>query len=156
MTRLNRLMGLAVAATIAGSISLTGCSATKEAASGVGDAAKNAATATGEAAQTAASSTAQAALAPAVNPVLDLLNQSQTDIKGGKVSAAITAMGGFQAIWDKAAPVIQPLAGDKWPLINTAAGTVISTFASGAKPDANAAGSAITGLIGPLSALIGK
>ena len=156
MTRLNRLMGLAVAATIAGSISLSGCSATKEAASGVGDAAKNAATATGDAAQTAASATAQAALAPAVNPVLDLLNKGQSDIKGGNLTAAVTAMGGFQALWDKAAPVIQPLAGDKWPLINTAARTVISTFASGAKPDANTAGSAITGLIGPLSALIGK
>jgi hypothetical protein len=65
-------------------------------------------------------------------------------------------MGGFKALWAKAAPVIQPLAGDKWSAINGAANTVLSTFDKGATPDAAAAGSAITGLIGPLSALIGQ
>ena len=65
-------------------------------------------------------------------------------------------MGGFQSMWEKAGPVIQPLAGDKWPAIDTAAKAAISTFAGGAKPDAAAAGSAITGLMGPLSALMGK
>jgi hypothetical protein len=52
--------------------------------------------------------------------------------------------------------VIQPLAGDKWAAIDTAAKTAISTFGAGAKPDAAAAGSAITGLLGPLSALAGE
>jgi len=65
-------------------------------------------------------------------------------------------MGGFQSLWDKAGPVIQPLAGDKWTTIDTAAKIVIGTFGGGAKPDAAAAGSAITGLLGPLSGLIGK
>ncbi|MFN6134555.1 MAG: hypothetical protein ACK46L_16915 [Synechococcaceae cyanobacterium] len=152
--------------------------AAKTAASATGDAAQNAASATGDAAQTAASATGdaaktaasgvgdaaknmataagQAALAPALNPVLDLLSKGQADLKSGDVGAAITAMGGFQSLWEKAGPVIQPLAGDKWGAIDGAAKNVISTFASGAKPDAAAAGSAITGLMGPLKALAGK
>lgn len=156
MTRLSRLLGLGLTLAAAGTLSLTGCSATKDAATGVGEAAKEAATATGEAAKDAATATGQAALAPAVGPVLDLLKQGEADLKGGNLAGAVTAMGGFQALWEKAAPVIQPLAGDKWAAVDTAAKTVISTFGSGAKPDAAAAGSAITGLMGPLSGLIGK
>lgn len=174
----SRMLRFGLALTAAGSLALTGCSATKEAASGVGDAAKNAASATGDAAQTAASSTgdaaknaaagvgeavksaasgaAQQALGPAVTPVLELLQKGEADLKAGNVGAAVTAMGGFQALWDKAGPVIQPLAGDKWGAIETAAKTVSSTFGEGAKPDAAAAGSAISGLMGPLSALVGK
>jgi len=138
---------LAVAA--AGTLLLAGCSATKEAA-------KTAASGAGEAVKSAASGAAQQALGPAVTPVLDLLQKGEADLKAGNVGAAVTAMGGFQALWDKAGPVIQPLAGDKWGAIDTAAKAVISTFGNGAKPDAAAAGSAITGLMGPLSALVGK
>lgn len=162
-----RLLGFSAALIAAGSLALTGCSATKDAATGMGDAAKNAASATGDAAKNAASgvgeaaknaatATGQAALAPAVNPVLDLLKQGEADLKAGNLGAAVTAMGGFQALWDKAGPVIQPLAGDKWGAIDTAAKAVSSTFANGAKPDAAAAGSAISGLMGPLSALVGR
>ena len=179
--------GLALVA--AGCLAMAGCSASKQAANDVGDAAKTAASATGDAAQdaasgagdaakTAASATGdaaktaasgvgdaaknmataagQAALAPALNPVLDLLSKGQADLKAGNLGAAITAMGGFQSLWEKAGPVIQPLAGDKWGTIDSAAKTVISTFRSGAKPDATAAGSAISGLMGPLKALAGK
>lgn len=138
---------LAVAA--AGSLLLSGCSATKEAV-------KNTAMGAGEAARTAASGAAQQALGPAVTPVLDLLRQGEADLKAGNLGAAVTAMGGFQALWEKAGPVIQPLAGDKWGAIDTAAKAVVSTFGNGAKPDAAAAGSAITGLMGPLSALVGQ
>jgi hypothetical protein len=138
---------LAVAA--AGTLLLSGCSATKEAA-------KNAAMGAGDAAKTAASGAAQQALGPAAAPVLDLLKQGEADLKAGNLGAAVTAMGGFQALWEKAGPVIQPLAGDKWGAIDTAAKAVINTFAGGAKPDAAAAGSAITGLMGPLSALVGQ
>ncbi|WP_143593548.1 hypothetical protein [Synechococcus sp. 1G10] len=133
---------------VAGSLVLTGCSQTKEVA-------KDAVTATGEAAKQAATTTGQAALAPAVNPVLDLLKKGENEVKGGNLGAAVATMGGFKAIWDKAAPVIKPLAGDKWPAIETAANLVISTFGGGT-PDAAGATSALTGLIGPLSALIGK
>jgi hypothetical protein len=153
MIRINRLLtgGIALAAAtgLTMSLTLTGCSSEKEAArqttEQMGDAAKNAATATG-----------QAALAPAVNPVLDLLRKSETEVKGGNLAAATASMGGFKALWVTASPVIQPLAGDKWPLINTAANLVLSTFDKGATPDAATAGSAISGLIGPLSALLGK
>jgi hypothetical protein len=149
MIRFNRLLTGSLALAAATGLTLTGCSSEKEAArqttEQMGDAAKNAATATG-----------QAALAPAVNPVLDLLRKSETEVKGGNLAAATASMGGFKALWLTASPVIQPLAGDKWPLINTAANLVLSTFDKGATPDAATAGSAISGLIGPLSALLGK
>lgn len=145
-----------IAAAAVSALALTGCSATKEAATGMGDAAKDAASATGEAAKNAATATGQAALAPAVTPVLDLLKKSEGEVKAGKLAEAIAAMGGFQALWNTAAPIIQPIAGDKWPLINTAANLVLSTFAKGATPTAANASSAITGLIGPLSALLAK
>lgn len=133
---------------MAGTLTLAGCNSAKEgvkeAASGMGDAAKTAATATG-----------QAALAPAVNPVLDLLKKGQGEVAAGNVVAAAATIGGFKGLWEKAGPVIQPLAGDKWPAIETAANTLISTFAGGT-PDAAGATAAISGLIGPLSALVGK
>jgi hypothetical protein len=150
MTRfvLLKRAGLALAA--AGALSLTACSQAPT------DTVKQAAQQAGEAAKQAATATGQAALAPALNPVIDLLNKGQADLKAGNLGAAVTAMGGFQSLWEKAGPVIQPLAGDKWGTIDTAAKGVISTFGGGAKPDAAAAGSAISGLLGPLSALAGK
>ena len=167
-----RLLPAGLAFALAAGLGLTGCSpstkeavqqtgeavgqATKEGAGAVGEAAKEGVGAMGEAAKNAAVATGQAALAPAVNPVLDLLKKSEGDLKAGNLGAAVTAMGGFQSLWDKAAPVIQPLAGDKWAAIDTAAKAVSSTFGGGAKPDSAAAGSAITGLMGPLSALMGK
>ena len=131
--------GLAVA--LAGGLVLTGCD---QATQGV----KNAAT-------TAAAGAAQSALGPAVAPVLDLLKQCQSKVDSGDLAGATASMGGFQALWDKAAPVIQPLAGDKWADIETAAQGVTSTFGQGT-PSAVDAAAAIGGLMGPLSALAGK
>ncbi|MEB3156160.1 MAG: hypothetical protein VKO26_01830 [Cyanobacteriota bacterium] len=149
-----RLLPAGLAFALAAAFGLTGCSpSTKEA---VSQATKEGVGAMGEAAKTAATTAGQAALAPAIGPVLDLLKKGEADVKGGNLAGAIATMGGFQAIWDKAGPVIQPLAGDKWPAIDTAAKGILSTFGGGAKPDAAAAGSAITGLLGPLSALAGK
>jgi hypothetical protein len=143
--RVSRLISAGLALAAAGSLALTGCSATKDAATGVGEAAKDAATATG-----------QAALAPAVTPVLDLLKKGESEVNAGNLGAAAATLGGFKAVWDKASPVIRPLAGDKWPAIETAANGVLSTFGGGGTPTAAAAGSALSGLIGPLSSLIGK
>lgn len=156
-----RLLPAGLALALAAGLGLTGCSpSTKEAVQqtgeAVGQATKEGAGAMGEAAQNAATTAGQAALAPAVGPVLDLLKKGEAEVKAGNLAAAITTMGGFQSLWDKAGPVIQPLAGDKWPAIDTAAKAIISTFAGGAQPDGTAAGSAITGLMGPLSALMGK
>jgi hypothetical protein len=143
--RPNRLLITTMALAVAGSLSLSACSSQKEAARQATEKLADSATATG-----------QAALAPAVTPVIDLLRKGESEVKGGNVQAAIATMGGFKVLWEKAAPVIQPLAGDKWSAINTAANNVLGTFDKGATPDAAAAGSAITGLIAPLSALIGK
>ena len=131
--------GLAVA--LAGGLVLTGCD---QASQGVKDAATNAAT-----------GAAQTALGPAVAPVLDLLKQGQSKVAAGDLAGATASMGGFQALWDKAAPVIKPLAGDKWSGIETAAQTVTNTFGNGT-PDASSASSALSSLISPLSSLIGK
>ena len=142
--------GLAVAA--AATLALTGCSQTqdaaKQAASNVGDAAKTAATG-------AATGASNAALTAAVTPVLDLLGKADTQLKAGKLAEVSSTMGGFGAIWTTAKPVIQPLAGDKWPMIEKAAEQVSGTFAKGT-PSAADASSALTGLMGPLSSLVGK
>ncbi|MCP9917115.1 hypothetical protein [Cyanobium sp. ATX 6F1] len=141
-------LNLAASAALAGALVLSGCSRTadtvKDAASGAVDAAKTAATAG-----------AQGALAPAVNPVLELLKKGQGEVEGGNLAGASTTIAGFKGLWEKAAPVIKPLAGDKFPAIEAAAAKVTSTFA-GATPDKAAASSAISGLIGPLSGLMGQ
>ncbi len=129
---------------------------TKNAAGAVADTAKDAAGTVADTAKDAATATGQAALAPAVNPVLDLLKKGEAEVKAGNLAGAAATMGGFQGIWEKAGPVIQPLAGDKWGAIDGAAKTLISTFGNGAKPDAAAATSAISGLMGPLSGLVGR
>lgn len=97
--------GLALA--LVGRVALTGCD---QATQSVKDAAS-----------IAAKGAAQSALGPAVAPVLDLLKQGQSKVAAGDLAGAAASMGGFQAVWDKASPVIQPLAGDKWPAIETAA-----------------------------------
>ena len=148
--RFSRLFPAAVALAAASALTLTGCApSTKEAATQTGEQ-------MGDAAKDAAVATGKAALAPAVNPVLDLLKKSEGEVKGGNIAAAVAAMGGFQALWNTASPVIKPIAGDKWPVINTAANLVLSTFAKGATPAPATASSALTGLIGPLSALLTK
>jgi hypothetical protein len=157
MTRLALLKRAGLALATAGALALAACSqAPTDTAKQAAEAIKDGAAATGEAAKQAAVATGQAALAPAITPVIDLLTKSQGDLKAGNLGAAVAAMGGFQSLWEKASPVIQPLAGDRWAAIDTAAKAVISTFAGGAKPDAAVAGSAITGLLGPLSALAGQ
>ena len=131
--------GFAVA--LAGGLMLTGCGQTSQSVK--------------EAATNAASGAAQTAIGPAVAPVLDLLKQGQSKVAAGDLAGATASMGGFQAIWDKAAPVIKPLAGDKRTGIETAAQGITSTFAKGT-PSAADASAAIGSLIGPLSALAGK
>jgi hypothetical protein len=131
--------GLALA--LVGSVALTGCD---QATQSVKDAAAAATT-----------GAAQSALGPAVTPVLDLLKQGQSKVAAGDLAGAAASMGGFQAIWEKAAPVIRPIAGDKWTSIESAAQGLSSTFSKGT-PSAADANAAISGLLGPLSALAGK
>ena len=140
MRRISLLAG-GIALALAGGLSLTGCNQ-------VTQSAKDAAT-------SAATGAAQTALGPAVTPVLDLLKHSQSKVASGGLAGAATSMGGFQAIWEKAAPVVKPLAGDKWAAIESAAQGLSGTFSKGT-PSAADANAAISGLLGPLSALAGK
>lgn len=135
------LLGSGLVLVLAGSLTLTGCD---QASQSVKDAATSAAT-----------GAAQSALGPAVAPVLDLLKQGQSKVAAGDLAGAAASMGGFQAVWDKAAPVIKPLAGDKWAGLESAAQSLSSTFSQGT-PSAADATAAISGLMGPLSALAGK
>ena len=146
--RFHRLLSAGMAVAAASAFALTGCSQSAN------EAARQTGEQVGQAAKDAATNTGKAALAPAINPVLDLLTKSEGEVKAGNLAGAIASMGGFKVLWNTAAPVIQPLAGDKWPVINTAAQLVLSTFDKGAKPTQANALSAITGMIGPLSALL--
>lgn len=132
----------------AGAFAVGGCSPEAK------DTARDTGDAMGEAARDAGTATGRAGLAPAVNPVLDLLRKAESELTSGRLAAAVATMGGFEALWVRASPVIQPLAGDRWPTIDTAAKVVLSTFDRQANPDAEQARSAITGLIRPLSALL--
>jgi len=109
----------------------------------------------GDAAQTAASGAQQAALAPAVNPVIDMLKEGRREIEAGNVDKANLTMARFKPLWERSSPVIEPLAGDKFPAIENAANTIIETFGD-QQPDAGPASAAISGLLGPLSSLMGK
>lgn len=140
----NQFIRFGLALVTTGSLALSGCSSVQDVATGVGDISKDAMTTTGE-----------AALAPAVNPVLDLLKTGESEVQAGNLAAAVATLKGFQPLWEKTAPVIKPLAGDKWPMIETAAKLVLSTF-DAQNPDPAAASSALNGLIGPLSSLIGQ
>ena len=155
-----RLFTGALALVAAGGLALSGCSKTKEAAkdagAGMGEIAKDAAGGVCNAAKEAATGAARTTLAPAVNPVLDMLRKGKGEVDAGNLAAVATTMVGFDALWSKASPVIQPLAGDKWPAIESAAKTLSATFAGGAAPDASTAGAAISGLMGPLQGLMGK
>jgi len=148
MTALDRVVRSGVAMAAAGALLLTACSQTQ-------DAAKQAASTVGDAAQTAASGAGDAALGTAVTPVLNLLKQGEADLKGGNLAAAVSTMGGFAALWATAGPLIKPLVGDKWPAIEAAANALSKTFANGT-PSMGDAGTAIQGLMGPLTALMAK
>ena len=132
-----RLLTAGLALTVAGGLTLSGCAQM------------------GQRVDDAATTTTQAALTPTVNPVLDLLRQGQSQAEAGNLTGALASMSGFQTLWSNAAPIIRPVAGDKWPAIESAANTLLETFGA-EKPSADQAQSAISGLLGPLSALVGQ
>ncbi len=138
---------------VALSLAVAGCGQT---AGTIKDAAGQAGGGMADAVRNTAADASMTALAPAVQPILDLLQRSETQIKAGNLQGAIAGMGGFPALFEKATPLIQPLAGDRWPAIEAAAAQVIQTFDGGSFPTADAAGSAISGLIAPLSALLAR
>ena len=144
--RIPRLLSASMALVAAtAALGLSGCSSGQNVVNGVAESAK-----------IAAQNAARAALAPALAPLLELLQQAEAQLKAGNWTTAAASMAGFQPLWAKAAPLIQPLAGDSWSAIETAANAVIGSFAAGAKADAAAAGSAISGLIAALQALLAQ
>ncbi len=148
LTRFRRPLALMAALAAAGSLALAACSPSER------EAARQTGEAMGDAAKDVASGTGQAALTQAVNPVLDLLRKARTQVKEGDMAEASTTMNGFSTLWVTAAPVIQPLAGDKWPMIDAAAKKVLTTFDNGTPPDRDTASAAISGLMTPLKALL--
>jgi hypothetical protein len=161
LTPLPRPLALAAALAVAGSLTLAACSpsereAARQTGEAMGEAAKDVASDTGEAARDAASATGQAALTQAVNPVLDLLRKANTQVKEGDMAQASTTMNGFSTLWVTAGPVIQPLAGDKWPMVDAAAKKVLTTFDNATPPDRDTASAAISGLMTPLKSLLGN
>jgi hypothetical protein len=114
----------------------------KQAGGGMGDAAKQAA---GDAARTA--------VTPALAPLMDILKKGESQIKAGDLQGAMATMGGFEGVFKKVGPLIQPLAGDKWPAIEAAAQQVISTFGGATPPTAESGSGAITNLMGLLKGL---
>lgn len=147
MTTWPRLLGTGFLLLSTGSLALSGCDGAKEGMNQMSDG-------MGDAAQTAASGAAQTALAPVVSPLVNLLEKGRSEIEAGNLDEASGTMAGFQGLWETSAPLIKPLAGDKFPALEAAANTVITTFADG-RPGAGQAAGAISGLLGPLSALKG-
>jgi hypothetical protein len=131
---------------LAVSLLLTGCQGAQEGMKQAGDG-------MGEAAKQAAGDASRTALSPALAPLLDILRKGDGQIKAGDIQAAVATMGGFEGVYSKVAPLIQPLAGDKWPAIEAAAQQVISTFGGATPPTAESGGAAISGLMTLLKGL---
>ena len=144
-----RLLQAGLVLALAAGLSLAGC------ASNTKESAEQLRNTFGEAAKTAAKDAARATLVGALGPVRELLTKAETEVKAGNLAGAVSSMGGFQTLWTTAVPVIQPMAGDKWPAIEAAAKQVLDTFGTGS-PTAAQAGAAISGLLTTLNALGAK
>lgn len=131
---------------ILASLLLSSCQGAKEGRKQAGDG-------MGDAARQAAGDAARTALTPALAPLMDILSKGESQIKAGEMQAAVATMGGFEGVFKKVGPLIQPLAGDKWPAIEAAAQQVISTFGGATPPTAESGSGAITTLMGLLKGL---
>ena len=60
----------------------------------------------------------------------------------------------FKGLWDTAAPVVKLAAGDNYGLIDKGVKLVLKTFGGDTAPTKDNALTALTGLIGPLKALL--
>ena len=106
-------------------------------------------------ADTAANLTGNEQLKAAVAPVLKLLNTTEKQVEAGNISAASTTMKTFRSVWDTAQPVVKLAAGSNYGLIDKGVKLVLNTFGGDAAPSQDTALTAVKGLIGPLSALLG-
>lgn len=117
--------------------------------------AKDAARTVVQVAKTAADATGNVQLQSVLTPVLKVLNATEKEVKADNMTAATSAISGFKGLWDTAAPVVKLAAGDNYPLIDKGVQLVLKTFGADTTPSKDNALTALTGLIGPLKALLG-
>lgn len=147
MPSLRRLAMVALAGLLA--FNLVACSGATL--SQVKDAARTAA----NVANTAADLTGNEQLKAAVTPVLKVLNTTEKQVVSGNISAATSTMKTFQSLWDTAQPVVKLAAGSNYGLIDKGVKLVLNTFGGDTAPSKDNALTAVKGLIGPLTALLG-
>jgi hypothetical protein len=124
--------------------------ATKDAGGKAVDATKGAVDAGGKALTGAA---ATAALAPLVSQAKTPLVLANGDVKAGKMDKAKANFAKFEGIWKTVGPKIQPLIGDKYPVVE--AGIAKLSTAMGGT-DTKAAGGALTDVIKAMDGLTKK
>jgi hypothetical protein len=144
---LRRLFVLGVAVVLA--FNLTACS-------GISSSdASNAARTAVNVAQKAADLTGNEQLKSVLTPVVKLLNTTEKQVAADNIAAATTTMSTFMSLWDTAAPVVKLAAGSNYGLIDKGVKLVVSTFGGDTAPTKDAATTALKGLVGPLTALLG-
>ncbi|MFM1798638.1 MAG: hypothetical protein RLZZ117_916 [Cyanobacteriota bacterium] len=117
--------------------------------------ASNAARTAVNVAQKAADLTGNEQLKSVLTPVVKLLNTTEKQVAADNISAATTTMSTFMSLWDTAAPVVKLAAGSNYGLIDKGVKLVVSTFGGDTAPTKEAATTALKGLVGPLTALLG-
>lgn len=105
-------------------------------------------------AKTAADATGNEQLKSVLTPVLNVLNATEKEVKADNITAATSTISKFKGLWDTAAPVVKLAAGDNYPLIDKGVTLVLKTFGADTAPSKDNALTALTGLIGPLKALL--
>lgn len=106
-------------------------------------------------AQKAADLTGNEQLKSVLTPVVKLLNTTEKQVAADNIAAATSSMANFKGLWDAAAPVVKLAAGDNFGLIDKGVKLVLNTFAGDTAPTKDAALTAVKGLVGPLTALLG-
>jgi len=106
-------------------------------------------------ANTAANVTGNESLKAVLSPVIKVLNATESQVKADNVAAATNTMKTFQGLWDKAQPVVKLAAGSNYGIIDKGVKLITTVFGGETAPTKDSALSAVTGLIGPLKALLG-
>lgn len=117
--------------------------------------AKGAARTVVQVAKSAADVTGNEQLKNVLTPVLNLLNDTEKEVKADNIPAATSTISKFKGLWDTAAPVVKLAAGDNYGLIDKGVNLLVKTFGGDTAPTKDNALTALTGLIGPLKALLG-
>ncbi|MEB3257250.1 MAG: hypothetical protein VKN83_02910 [Cyanobacteriota bacterium] len=105
-------------------------------------------------AKTAADLTGNEQLKSVLTPVVNLLNATKKEVVADNIPAATSGMATFKGLWDTAAPVVKLAAGDNYGVIDKGVKLVLNTFGGNTAPTKDNALTALTGLIGPLTALL--